>query len=679
MIETILVPGYDRLCGFQSLDLVQKLGPFASWDAPIPLRYTGGSSNYSLRTGLRINKDERIIDFFNDFLEYSAKKAKGESLVKVTGLGKYEEYHDSHTIGDGLLVTSGGIVAGRQAIIQFHRRVQNTLDRANDCHGSIPALADAETLNVYNVSDFKTKLPLQMRKKGGYLVPMFQREIIELSFRSPPGKRVWEPEEFALKVYAGSINVVSGKETSDHTSANDSTQDFIVIPAQRLLKGVNINADTAQWFMVMPLTWGYTLEKQVVGDELIGGIQFEIAPKLNNRFRVMLVSEWGESKNSTRGLDISEKLTLSHGDTFLLQILCTRVTKQLGENLYEPRFGYLKHKPDRYESTRSFVNPSYRASFIHELESFNAGSVNHGLPFEPDYSNTDTPLVILALDAIPISLISEPYIYTKYGPVIISEPRLFSPFLDLKDFVDTLTRSPFSVHLKLVDDSNVGGRHMIFANGIDVTRQWKARGHKYTPISSILPVGGTITITSPLETQKTRMTLAGKLRTAIYGSRRLRARGWEMGLGAQGYTQQTIRQSLDKRVWRWDKALFFNVQIINAVMFQEITGLDMRPVQRERDTKLQEIGSGVAVVAELPQPLGASDRECTRPPQQLKRAVKSIMTATPVYPLEPTTPSPFLTVSEIDRSKTIATGVRFKKGVAQLACACCEMRFCTTM
>jgi hypothetical protein len=93
---------------------------------------------------------------------------------------------------------------------------------------------------------------------------------------------------FAIKVYLGSVNAVSGEaaaETADTKlrrqtliSQKKSTQDYVVAPNQLWLDGIASGGGEVKQFVAMPLGEGFTVEAQIKGQEDCGGLQFEITP-----------------------------------------------------------------------------------------------------------------------------------------------------------------------------------------------------------------------------------------------------------------------------------------------------------------------------------------------------------------------------------------------------------------
>ncbi|KAF3271595.1 hypothetical protein TWF128_000170 [Orbilia oligospora] len=73
---TQLIPtlGYEDICGFRTEDGNHQYAPFEPFNAPPLIRVTAGPSNYDLSKGLCINENERLVDYFNNFLDYETPK-----------------------------------------------------------------------------------------------------------------------------------------------------------------------------------------------------------------------------------------------------------------------------------------------------------------------------------------------------------------------------------------------------------------------------------------------------------------------------------------------------------------------------------------------------------------------------------------------------------------------------
>ena len=93
---------------------------------------------------------------------------------------------------------------------------------------------------------------------------------------------------FAIKIYVGGVNAVSGEPSTDTEqtrarrykllSEHKSIQDYVVTPNQLWLDGIASQDGTVRQFVAMPIGSGYTVEAQITGADLIGGLQIEVVP-----------------------------------------------------------------------------------------------------------------------------------------------------------------------------------------------------------------------------------------------------------------------------------------------------------------------------------------------------------------------------------------------------------------
>lgn len=112
------------------------------------------------------------------------------------------------------------------------------------------------------------------RDPSTFVVPIRQAEAMWLSFRGPSHK------PHALKVGTGSVCAISGQDF-DASSLNPGStsgpdpQDYVVIPAQPWLDGINCGDGFIRQFVVAAVGQGHTVEEQVAGrDE--GGIRLSL-------------------------------------------------------------------------------------------------------------------------------------------------------------------------------------------------------------------------------------------------------------------------------------------------------------------------------------------------------------------------------------------------------------------
>ena len=96
---------------------------------------------------------------------------------------------------------------------------------------------------------------------------------------------------FAIKVHLGGVNAISGEPMDENTATklrrlnsmanNKSIQDYVVTPDQLWLDGIASEDGCVRQFVAMPLGSGYSVEAQVTGKDVVGGLQFEITPTVS--------------------------------------------------------------------------------------------------------------------------------------------------------------------------------------------------------------------------------------------------------------------------------------------------------------------------------------------------------------------------------------------------------------
>ncbi|KAF2496946.1 ubiquitin-domain-containing protein [Lophium mytilinum] len=142
---------------------------------------------------------------------------------------------------------------------------------------------------LFEVREYAKSLPANMAAKGGLFLPMYRMYSYSTTswvYQALTQLRLQHP--YAVKIFVGGVNAFSGEPTLEthHTirqrrnrvAQEISIQDYVVIPNQGWLDGICTEANRVRQFVAMPLGSGYSVEAQVTGQELIGGIQFEITP-----------------------------------------------------------------------------------------------------------------------------------------------------------------------------------------------------------------------------------------------------------------------------------------------------------------------------------------------------------------------------------------------------------------
>jgi hypothetical protein len=167
------------------------------------------------------------------------------------------------------VTTSGGTVTFSEKdrgnfSIGLHKTLR--LPEDGKTHALPPSLG---LFPIKRVDDYLSRVPASWKEHGGVFIPLWQREALWLSFAS-------NGSPCAVKVAAGKINAVSGKPWEAGMVAG--VEDYMVAPPQPWLDGFNAGAGLIKQFVAMPMGMGYTVEKQVTGEEKHGGLQILVIP-----------------------------------------------------------------------------------------------------------------------------------------------------------------------------------------------------------------------------------------------------------------------------------------------------------------------------------------------------------------------------------------------------------------
>ena len=109
---------------------------------------------------------------------------------------------------------------------------------------------------------------------------------------------------YAIKIYVGGVNAVSGEPSHENAATilrrrtkvrrNESIQDYITVPDQHWIDGIASEEGKVRQFVAMPLGSGYTVEKQITGEDVVGGLQFEITPLAEYHITIIVQEKHGD-------------------------------------------------------------------------------------------------------------------------------------------------------------------------------------------------------------------------------------------------------------------------------------------------------------------------------------------------------------------------------------------------
>lgn len=191
--------------------------------------------------------------------------------------------------------------------IEFQRTLRIPDD--NRTHKLPPGLG---AFPLKHVDDHADKLPAAWHKRGGVFLPMHDTEAMWIKFNSR--------YPFAVKIAAGKINAVTGEawtpelrgplsrqrpvngprhfgdlsfgETglvgSSHAGMGGNVggeQDYVVLPRQNWLDGFCTEKGKIRQFVAKPMGEGYTVEEQITGEAVHGGLQIIVYPLKPEHYR----------------------------------------------------------------------------------------------------------------------------------------------------------------------------------------------------------------------------------------------------------------------------------------------------------------------------------------------------------------------------------------------------------
>ena len=119
-----------------------------------------------------------------------------------------------------------------------------------------------------HLDDYAARLSESWRVRGGVIAPIHQAEAMWIHFDAD--------YPFAVKVATGKICAITGDPWINHL--NQDPQDYAVLPEQLWLDGYCVEEGIVRQFVAMPLGEGYTVEEQLNGDAIHGGVQLVAYP-----------------------------------------------------------------------------------------------------------------------------------------------------------------------------------------------------------------------------------------------------------------------------------------------------------------------------------------------------------------------------------------------------------------
>ncbi|KAM6513513.1 hypothetical protein FALCPG4_015919 [Fusarium falciforme] len=512
----------------------QLLSPLTTLSKSVPIYVTDGPSSYS-PDWLEMNMDEP----FNDFHDSFVRSAHESNALDVSL--RNNQLH----IRDTSLNTKTNISLCRTLRLPEDGNEYN-----------LPALFGQFPL--INVDFLRKNLPEAIVQKSGVVIPMYQREAISINIDSARHQmhatsRFETPrkptnEDFAIRVFSGGVNVISGLPVNKTRGTNE--QDYITSPAQKRLDGF-LSASKGErsivrQFVSMPTGAGYSAEGQVTGAELISGVQLIIAPpfaghgqfwldKHEARPLVMLTAQ--DESPSSMGFHPGTRLRLSGKE--IEKRLKVKQGNHTDEIWYTPgqSFDHYKSRGDSHDM---------RPLWTHEV-------------LLPILERCEHPETLVMEPVFDMSITIEVNDLSTFPAAQAQQTWTLSPFITRERLYKIIKRE-FGLGDRLMEvryptNSVASGTdpvmlHHVCSNG-DVIL---VSARRPPPVIRSSGARGT----PPKQTSPPPPTA--------------RVSGWELGLACGGTVYQDVYADVDTKRWNWKKSQLLNIQILNAVAFETFTG-----------------------------------------------------------------------------------------------------------
>ncbi|KAJ6481744.1 hypothetical protein C8R45DRAFT_1215572 [Mycena sanguinolenta] len=213
----------------------------------LSLTVTTGPSTYT--GNLQINIDEPLAQYYKNYRrQHHGRVSEGKSSSSSVTT-KYDEDDGS---------TESTITAG-PAKFNFNRTLRVPDNASN--YALPPGLG---TFPIVKAQDYASTLPEYIKKRGGYIMPLFQREALWIGIGG---------ERCAIKISVGGINAITGGKRDEKPP--NGLQDYVIGGTQQWLDGIATEPGVVRQFVAMKLGHGYTIEEQL-SETKIGGIQIDV-------------------------------------------------------------------------------------------------------------------------------------------------------------------------------------------------------------------------------------------------------------------------------------------------------------------------------------------------------------------------------------------------------------------
>jgi len=160
---------------------------------------------------------------------------------------------------------------------------QRTL-RIPDDERTYPLPPGLGSFPLRHLDDFADRLPRESVLRGGVIMPIHQAEALWIKFAG------WgAPYPCAIKIATGKVCAISGEPWQEGLTRDP--QNYVVVPGQPWLDGYCVAKGAVRQFVAMPLGDGHTVEEQLTGEAVHGGLQLAVYPMKSEVYEELQLPE----------------------------------------------------------------------------------------------------------------------------------------------------------------------------------------------------------------------------------------------------------------------------------------------------------------------------------------------------------------------------------------------------
>ncbi|WP_454019564.1 hypothetical protein [Azospirillum sp. Marseille-Q6669] len=167
-------------------------------------------------------------------------------------------------------ILKDGILRAGRFSVSFRRTL-----RVPDDGRTYPLPPNLGPLPLFPIDRLREGVPDAWRQEGGFLLPLHRAEAMWIAL----GGAWWKPN--AVKVGLGSIDALTGEPWD--ARLGQAPQNYLVVPDQPWLDGINVGQDRIRQFIAVPLGSGLSIEAQLAPGDERGGLRilvYEPKPRL---------------------------------------------------------------------------------------------------------------------------------------------------------------------------------------------------------------------------------------------------------------------------------------------------------------------------------------------------------------------------------------------------------------